>query len=130
MVQLWPSSRQSLLFLGTTAFLWQNVYGAGSFLTKEALYDNKAQDVLGHITAKHGGCSAPVRHRRHLSPFQNPTNLRWYQLKGPIETTLCNYETVESVNDDLYGYLQQLVKTPFFKYFKVSPLRLSWPTAS
>ncbi|CAG8742038.1 14793_t:CDS:2, partial [Acaulospora colombiana] len=37
----------------------------------------------------------------------------------PIETTLCNYETVESVNDDLFDVLHQLVQTPFFRYYKV-----------
>jgi hypothetical protein len=41
------------------------------------------------------------------------------QPTGPIETTLCDYETIESVNKDLYYNLNELVKTPFFKYFQV-----------
>ena len=41
------------------------------------------------------------------------------QLKGPIETTLCDYESVENVNEELYSNLTQLVRLPFFKYFRV-----------
>jgi len=42
------------------------------------------------------------------------------QPTGPIETTMCDYETVESVNEDLYNDLKVLVRTPFFRYFQVS----------
>jgi ERO1-like protein beta len=42
-----------------------------------------------------------------------------WQTTGPIETTTCDYETVESVNDELYHHLNGLVKTPFFKFFRV-----------
>jgi hypothetical protein len=38
---------------------------------------------------------------------------------GPIETTRCDYETIESVNNVLYDQLHELVQTPFFKYFRV-----------
>lgn len=41
------------------------------------------------------------------------------QPTGPIETTLCDYETVESVNNVLYNQLHELVQTSFFKYFRV-----------
>jgi hypothetical protein len=41
------------------------------------------------------------------------------QPTGPIETTLCDYETIESVNNVLYNQLHDLVQTPFFKYFRV-----------
>ena len=46
---------------------------------------------------------------------------------GPIENTLCEYETLERVNTDLYDTLHDLVKTPFFRYYKVrlSPFHLS-----
>lgn len=33
---------------------------------------------------------------------------------------MCDYETIESVNDDLYHNLRELVRMPFFKYFQVS----------
>ena len=33
---------------------------------------------------------------------------------------MCDYETVESVNDVLFERLHELVQTPFFKYFRVS----------
>ncbi|KAK7053481.1 endoplasmic oxidoreductin-1 [Paramarasmius palmivorus] len=42
---------------------------------------------------------------------------------GPIDTTLCDYETVESVNQDLFQNLHELVQTPFFKYFQVDLYR-------
>ena len=41
------------------------------------------------------------------------------QLTGPIETTLCDFETIESVNEELFNNLSDLVKTPFFRYFQV-----------
>ena len=44
------------------------------------------------------------------------------QPTGPIETTLCDYETIESVNNVLYDQLHGLVQTPFFKYFRVRNL--------
>jgi ERO1-like protein beta len=44
------------------------------------------------------------------------------QPTGPIETTMCDYETIESVNSELYHNLHELVKTPFFKYFQVRRL--------
>lgn len=32
---------------------------------------------------------------------------------------MCDYETVESVNEELYNNLSELVRLPFFKYFQV-----------
>lgn len=49
---------------------------------------------------------------------------------GPIETTLCNYETIESVNDDLFDLLHQIVETPFFRYYKVGSFHGSKHTKS
>ncbi|KZT61993.1 endoplasmic reticulum oxidoreductin 1 [Calocera cornea HHB12733] len=45
------------------------------------------------------------------------------QLSGPIETTQCDYETVESATEVLFDRLGQLVKMPFFKYYKVDLFR-------
>jgi hypothetical protein len=42
---------------------------------------------------------------------------------GPIEITLCDYESIESVNDRLYDGLTHLVHTPFFRYFQVDLYR-------
>ncbi|KAJ4726581.1 Endoplasmic reticulum oxidoreductin-1 [Melia azedarach] len=40
--------------------------------------------------------------------------------KGMIEDCCCDYETVDSVNGEvLHPLLQELVTTPFFRYFKV-----------
>lgn len=39
---------------------------------------------------------------------------------GVVEDCCCNYETVDGLNKEvLYPILQDLVTTPFFRYFKV-----------
>ncbi|KAI0695468.1 endoplasmic oxidoreductin [Cytidiella melzeri] len=42
---------------------------------------------------------------------------------GPIETTSCDFETVESVTEGLYTDLHDLVVTPFFKFFRADLYR-------
>lgn len=32
---------------------------------------------------------------------------------------MCDYETIESVNDELFSNLSELVEKPFFRYFQV-----------
>lgn len=40
---------------------------------------------------------------------------------GIVEDCCCDYETVDSLNEGvLHPLLQDLVRTPFFRYFKVS----------
>lgn len=41
------------------------------------------------------------------------------QLTGPIETTHCDYESIDDVNVELFGNLSELVHFPFFRYFQV-----------
>ncbi|KAG8745215.1 hypothetical protein FRC10_008527 [Ceratobasidium sp. 414] len=61
------------------------------------------QNVIGAKTTKRGGtCHKPT---------------------GPIETTLCDFETVETMNNRLFGQLTDLVTTPFFKYFRADLYR-------
>ncbi|TCD64625.1 hypothetical protein EIP91_003859 [Steccherinum ochraceum] len=74
-----------------------------SFLDDSLVRRDQVQNVLEHQPAKEPAC--------HRVPT------------GPIETTLCDYETVEAHNDDLYTHLKDLVKTPFFKYFRVDLYR-------
>ncbi|KII92731.1 hypothetical protein PLICRDRAFT_172784 [Plicaturopsis crispa FD-325 SS-3] len=74
-----------------------------SFLADTLVRKDQVQNVLEHQPATHATCKQP------------PT--------GPIETTMCDYETIESVNDELYGTLRDLVQTPFFKYFQVDLYR-------
>ncbi|KZT43616.1 endoplasmic oxidoreductin [Sistotremastrum suecicum HHB10207 ss-3] len=50
-------------------------------------------------------------------------NITCHQPTGPIETTMCDYESLEKVNGDLASTLDDLVKTPFFKYFRVQLYR-------
>ncbi|XP_057460670.1 endoplasmic reticulum oxidoreductin-1-like [Actinidia eriantha] len=64
-----------------------------------------------------------TRHSQILSLFINKSctcseNLREYT--GIVEDCCCDYETVDSLNGDvLHPLLQELVTTPFFRYFKV-----------
>ncbi|KAI0075105.1 endoplasmic oxidoreductin [Panus rudis PR-1116 ss-1] len=74
-----------------------------SFLADTLVRKDQVQQVLEHQPVKEAQCQ------------QVPT--------GPIETTLCDYETVESYNDQLYDELHELVQTPFFKYFRVDLYR-------
>ncbi|CAG8726631.1 7966_t:CDS:10, partial [Dentiscutata erythropus] len=41
-------------------------------------------------------------------------------LSGIISDTCCGYKTVEKINDELFPQLQELVKTNFFKYYKLN----------
>ncbi|KAH7108047.1 endoplasmic oxidoreductin [Auriculariales sp. MPI-PUGE-AT-0066] len=45
------------------------------------------------------------------------------KLTGPIEATNCDYESLESVNEDLFDSLHSLVTRPFFKFFRVDLYR-------
>jgi len=93
----------TLLALLPDVTYWTGVYAADSFLSDTLIRKDQLQTVLEHQPAKHSGCD------------NIPT--------GPIETTMCDYETIESVNDDLYHNLRELVQTPFFKYFQVDLYR-------
>ena len=52
-----------------------------------------------------------------------PSEFMILQPTGPIETTLCDFESVESVNKVLHTSLAELVKAPFFKYFRTDLYR-------
>ncbi|KAL4252812.1 EROs family protein [Abortiporus biennis] len=109
---MFPRQIYAILFaflLQPSALLAED-HGSGSqsqsksFLSDNLVRKDQVQNVLEHKPAtKEAACK------------QIP--------EGPIETTLCDYETVESYNDDLYNVLHQLVETPFFKYFRVDLYR-------
>ncbi|GHJ88695.1 hypothetical protein NliqN6_5097 [Naganishia liquefaciens] len=42
---------------------------------------------------------------------------------GPIENTLCAYETIETLNKELYPTLHDLVTSDFFRHYKVDLFR-------
>ncbi|EMD37875.1 hypothetical protein CERSUDRAFT_83620 [Gelatoporia subvermispora B] len=86
------------LLLGPHASASQQSSQSDTLLRRE-----QVQDVLDYKPPKDPGCT------------QFPT--------GPIETTSCDFETIESVNEDLYSELHKLVETPFFKYFRVDLYR-------
>ncbi|GLB37617.1 putative endoplasmic Reticulum Oxidoreductin 1 (ERO1) [Lyophyllum shimeji] len=75
-----------------------------SSLLSEAVVRKGIYNVLDHQPVKHAECKN-------------------YKPTGPIETTLCDYETVESVTEELYSNLSELVRLPFFKYFQVDLYR-------
>ncbi|KAG1716419.1 hypothetical protein ID866_771, partial [Astraeus odoratus] len=84
--------------------LWEAAsVGEDSFLEEPLVRKNQVKNVLEH---------EPVR----AEPLCQHTT-------GPIETTLCDYETIESVNEELYTNLHDLVQTPFFRYFQVDLYR-------
>jgi len=39
---------------------------------------------------------------------------------------MCDFETIESVNDELFGNLSELVEKPFFRYFQVRSMPSSF----
>ncbi|KAG8905449.1 hypothetical protein FRB99_008946, partial [Tulasnella sp. 403] len=78
--------------------------GIPSFLSDKPITHNKAQHVLEY------------RPKTTLARCKA-------KLTGPIETTLCDYETVEGIVGDLHTTLHSLVRTPFFKYLKIDLAR-------
>ncbi|PPQ77193.1 hypothetical protein CVT25_011039 [Psilocybe cyanescens] len=91
------------------AFGWP-VNANDSFLAETLVRKRPIQKVLDHQPIKHTTCHNSI-------------------LTGPIETTMCDYETIESVNDELFGNLSELVEKPFFRYFQVDLYRECpfWP---
>lgn len=77
---------------------------ADSFLSNTLVRKDQLQNVLEHQPVEVSECKNTP-----------PT--------GPIDATLCDYETVETVNRALFKNLHELVQTPFFKYFQVDLYR-------
>ncbi|KAI0663524.1 endoplasmic oxidoreductin [Cubamyces menziesii] len=75
------------------------------------------QSLLGHTPARSGEVKSVLEREpvKEAACKHIPT--------GPIETTQCDYETIESVTDELYNELHALVETPFFKYFRADLYR-------
>ncbi|KAF8639583.1 hypothetical protein AX17_001484 [Amanita inopinata Kibby_2008] len=82
-----------------------------SFLSDSLVRKGQVQTVLNHIPSKDATCKQPG------------------ELKGPIETTLCDFESVDSINEELYTNLSEMIRMPFFKYFQVDLYRECpfWP---
>ncbi|CAN6286930.1 unnamed protein product [Urochloa humidicola] len=60
--------------------------------------------LQGVPSSSQGGCGCPAARK----------------YTGMVEDCCCDYETVDSINDEvLHPILQDLVKLPFFRYFKV-----------
>ncbi|EIM81228.1 endoplasmic oxidoreductin-1 [Stereum hirsutum FP-91666 SS1] len=104
---LLPSALLALLIDWTNTHIHTHgVYAQSNaaFLNDNTLVrQGQVQNVLEHEPVHTASCE------------QSPT--------GPIETTMCNYESIESVNDELYRELHELVQTPFFKYFRADLYR-------
>ncbi|KAF9454025.1 endoplasmic oxidoreductin-1 [Macrolepiota fuliginosa MF-IS2] len=104
-------SRVSPFVLFLDVVLAGQAYAQKSFLSDALVRKDQVQNVLEYQPAKVPSCKNAV-------------------LTGPIETTLCDYETIESVNDDLFNNLSDLVRMPFFRYFQVDLYRECpfWPS--
>lgn len=77
---------------------------ASSFLEEALIRKDQVKNVLEHEPAR---AEPPCQHT----------------MTGPIETTMCDYESIESVNEELWANLHDLVQTPFFRYFQVDLYR-------
>ncbi|XP_072971174.1 endoplasmic reticulum oxidoreductin-1-like isoform X2 [Typha angustifolia] len=80
--------------------------------------------VVGALIALLLATAASSRNLPKLSkkscqcPFWRSQDSRKYT--GLVEDCCCDYETVDSINEEvLHPILQELVATPFFRYFKV-----------
>ncbi|EKM80705.1 hypothetical protein AGABI1DRAFT_112451 [Agaricus bisporus var. burnettii JB137-S8] len=94
-----------LLLLSPFALLINvSVRAERSFLSDTFVRKDQVQHVMDYEPVKIPSCQNAV-------------------LTGPIETTLCDYETVESMNDNLLSNLSDLVRMPFFRYFQVDLYR-------
>ncbi|KAK0212863.1 hypothetical protein DFS33DRAFT_1284975 [Desarmillaria ectypa] len=80
-----------------------------------------ASSILSESLTK----SAKGQNVHHVLEYQpvKETSCENASPTGPIDTTSCDYETVESVNEDLFANLHDLVATPFFKYFQADLYR-------
>ncbi|KAF9523998.1 endoplasmic reticulum Oxidoreductin 1-domain-containing protein [Crepidotus variabilis] len=90
--------------------IWPTVYATDSLFSNSLLRRGQLQTVLDHQPVKEISCQKA-------------------KLTGPIETTSCDYESIESVNEKLFSDLSELVHTPFFRYFQVDLYRECpfWP---
>ncbi|KAF9792500.1 endoplasmic reticulum Oxidoreductin 1-domain-containing protein [Thelephora terrestris] len=59
----------------------------------------------------------------HSPSSATPSAVCKTTLTGPIETTECNFEALDSVGSELFQQLHELVETPFFRYFRVDLYR-------
>lgn len=91
---------------------------AESFLSNTLIRKDQVQSVLEHRPIDVSECENPKVRFCGCSDISMCSQVV-FKPTGPIDTTMCDYETVESVNGDLFSNIHELVKTPFFKYFQV-----------
>ncbi|KAF5317346.1 hypothetical protein D9611_003883 [Ephemerocybe angulata] len=88
-MKLIPTCRALRYLYILQVFGW-TVNGADSFLSDKLVRKGQVQNVLEHEPARQASCENS-------------------KLTGPIEMTMCDYETIESRNDELYNNLSDLV---------------------
>jgi hypothetical protein len=108
---------RALLLALLSDITWSSAYGMDSFLSDSAVSKGLVQDALEHQPTRQSACQKTVRCVPILLCKVVKQNAS--QTTGPIETTLCDYETLESVNGHLFNSLHELVGLPFFRYFQV-----------
>ncbi|XP_073280766.1 endoplasmic reticulum oxidoreductin-1-like [Primulina huaijiensis] len=74
--------------------------------------------LIGAVVMLMAAASLTLKHDRDHKSCHCSQDSRKYT--GIVEDCCCDYETIDSVNEAvLHPLLQELVKTPFFRYFKV-----------
>jgi len=77
---------------------------AGALLVAVLAVAVSSRSFPGTPSSSPGGCGCPAARK----------------YTGMVEDCCCDYETVDSINEEvLHPTLQELVKLPFFRYFKV-----------
>ncbi|CAL5013577.1 unnamed protein product [Urochloa decumbens] len=77
---------------------------AGALLVALLAVAVSSRSFPGTPSSSQGGCGCPAARK----------------YTGMVEDCCCDYETVDSINEEvLHPILQDLVKLPFFRYFKV-----------
>ena len=102
---------------GILSFLHFWAYAADPLFADALFKEHQLQTVLEHERVRETSCKEPVCPLPFASIILR-IHLFW-QLTGPIETTYCDYESIDSVNEELFGHLSELVHMPFFRYFQV-----------
>ncbi|OEL31173.1 Endoplasmic reticulum oxidoreductin-1, partial [Dichanthelium oligosanthes] len=78
--------------------------GAGALLVALLAVAVSSRSFPGTPPSPPGGCGCPAARK----------------YTGMVEDCCCDYETVDAINEEvLHPILQELVKLPFFRYFKV-----------
>lgn len=110
----------ALTAVSSAESLGSSAGSSGGLFSDTLLRKDQLKTVLEHTPVSQTECRQSVRYIQ--LPAHDVMLTQIYirlQTTGPIETTACDYESIDSVTEDLFDNLHELVQTPFFKYFRV-----------